>query len=292
MRQKNYYPKVITQKRFDIAQSKIITRKNKGIVGRGSQKFKNLFSIIAKCGFCNGSMYYKNPGNSPKSGTPYLKCSNSLSKNNCNCPTWKYEEFEQTFLRFVAELDLAEIFKKPDEKNKKKTLQNKLDDIDAQLIKLIKEKQRLIKFIRKTDDVDIHKEIEIIKTDIEKLENNKIKNQNELNEIVTSVSLENSERLVSAIQELDQKNDMTEQQVIERRQRIHNKIIAVIEKIVVFNEPPLGKNKNPVGSGGTSTIDTDNIEFFEKAKKAGLIEQRYIQVYFKNGTYRIILEPA
>jgi DNA invertase Pin-like site-specific DNA recombinase len=72
----NYYPEIVDEATFYLAQSAMQKRRTVG-AGRKGDVFSNLFSNLIKCGKCGGSVLMKNKGKPPK-GHKYLRCHNSL----------------------------------------------------------------------------------------------------------------------------------------------------------------------------------------------------------------------
>ncbi len=109
---KTYYPKIINEDQFyEVKEGK--NNRNIG-GGRKGINISNLFSQIAKCGYCGSSMHYLNKGRPPKGGR-YLVCDKANRKLGCYMSLWTYDDFEINFLTFVSEINLGELFKdKPD----------------------------------------------------------------------------------------------------------------------------------------------------------------------------------
>jgi DNA invertase Pin-like site-specific DNA recombinase len=105
-----YFPALIDKERFyNIQQQK----KRKAITRRGnpSPKVGNIFRGLVKCGYCSGSMIYKDSGNTSKSGRKGLVCSNSIRREKTKCPYVLYpiDDFEVSFFCFVGEVNLNEV---------------------------------------------------------------------------------------------------------------------------------------------------------------------------------------
>ncbi|MCJ1903192.1 recombinase family protein [Paracoccus versutus] len=104
---KDYYPRIIDEETFNLAQAAIRSRQQ-GAAGRKGKNMSNLFSGLAKCGYCGGTMRYLDKGPLPKGGK-YLVCMNSQNGMGCVNKTWSYPKFERVFLTFVRELDLRSL---------------------------------------------------------------------------------------------------------------------------------------------------------------------------------------
>jgi DNA invertase Pin-like site-specific DNA recombinase len=99
---KNYFPKVVTENTFYRVQEKLASNTTKG--GRNG-KIHNLFSYIAKCGYCGAPMQFINKGK----GWVYLVCDNKRRGRGCIDTSYRYDEFEKTFLEFCTGLSLDAI---------------------------------------------------------------------------------------------------------------------------------------------------------------------------------------
>ena len=100
----DYFPRIIEDGLFyrvqEARRSRIV-----GSGGRRGETQRNLFTHIAKCGYCGSPMRLINKGVGPKGGV-YLKCHRAMAGGDCTKASWKYDEFEQSFLFFVREIDL------------------------------------------------------------------------------------------------------------------------------------------------------------------------------------------
>ncbi|CCE98407.1 site-specific recombinase [Sinorhizobium fredii HH103] len=99
-----YFPIVISREQFERVQLARKARKNRGS-GRKGKSHINLFSGVAKCGYCGASMYVVDKGPKPKGGI-YLRCDSARRGNDCKASAWPLAHFETAFLYFVRELDL------------------------------------------------------------------------------------------------------------------------------------------------------------------------------------------
>ncbi|MDE4555509.1 recombinase family protein [Sinorhizobium meliloti] len=100
-----YFPPIISREQFERVQLARKARKNRGS-GRKGKSHVNLFSGVAKCGYCGSSMYVVDKGPKPKGGV-YLRCDSARRGNGCKASAWPLAHFETAFLYFVRELDLA-----------------------------------------------------------------------------------------------------------------------------------------------------------------------------------------
>lgn len=98
---KDYYPAVIEESLFAEASSARKARTIRGSGRRGATQ-SNLFTHVAKCGYCGSSMRYIDKGSANKGGR-YLVCASRLSRDGCDAMHWGYEDFERGFLWMTKE---------------------------------------------------------------------------------------------------------------------------------------------------------------------------------------------
>ena len=101
----HYYPSIIDEDTFLLAHASLHKRKiDSG--GRKGVTLSNLFTGIVVCSRCGGNLIFRNKGRKPKGGI-YLRCQNAILTNGCDRPAWRYEEFEESFIKFVTEVDVS-----------------------------------------------------------------------------------------------------------------------------------------------------------------------------------------
>jgi DNA invertase Pin-like site-specific DNA recombinase len=100
----NYFPRIIDDDLFLSANVSLQSRKNKG--GRVGKSISNLFTHIAKCGYCGGPIVYLNKGDY-SIHAKQLDC-DCRRRHITKCPNhpWTYNQFERLVLTFLKELDL------------------------------------------------------------------------------------------------------------------------------------------------------------------------------------------
>jgi DNA invertase Pin-like site-specific DNA recombinase len=132
-----YYPRIISDATYEAAQRirfSRLTRPSDGQKGSGGRKGKhyaNLFSKLAVCSHCGHAMTYLNKGKPPK-GQAYLTCSDALHNRGCQINgRWRYDHFEDAFLKFVERLDLASIVSSEEHQSKRADLVRQLDALEG-----------------------------------------------------------------------------------------------------------------------------------------------------------------
>lgn len=135
----DYYPRIIDQDVYLRVQKERRDRytgsNGKRFTGGGGNRGdnqSNLFTHIAKCGYCNGAIRFDNKGSDPKKGGVYLNCINFKNGTGCIAKGWKYADFEKTFLTFVRSLDLKSIIEGTNQANEIENSQTKLISLREQ----------------------------------------------------------------------------------------------------------------------------------------------------------------
>ncbi len=127
----DYFPVVISREQFERVQVGRRVRKNRGS-GRKGTANTNLFSQVAKCGYCEGSIYLIDKGAKPKGGL-YLRCDNSRRGTKCQSSSWPLAHFEKAFLTFVKELDVQAIIDEPARLENARTAKARISILEDEL---------------------------------------------------------------------------------------------------------------------------------------------------------------
>lgn len=105
----DYFPPIISREKFNRVQE--LLKANRELGGNGGGRngtVSNLFSHLAKCYCCGGSMAYVNKGNGPKGGQ-YLICDRARRGLGCERAPLRYDHFERLILQYCKGLNVAEI---------------------------------------------------------------------------------------------------------------------------------------------------------------------------------------
>lgn len=103
----NYFPKLIDEQTFLLAQVAIAKRSSTG-KGRKGTNFANLFASITYCGSCGAKMFVKSRGGKSRSNR-YLVCSNKNVAAGCQMKDWNLADFEEKMLRHLREVNFEEL---------------------------------------------------------------------------------------------------------------------------------------------------------------------------------------
>jgi DNA invertase Pin-like site-specific DNA recombinase len=230
-----YFPAIIEQDLFFSAQKLRIDRRDAG-GGRTGKRISNLFSKLAVCRECGGRMHFENKGMPPKGGT-YLVCDTARRNLGCWLVRWKYNDFEASFLAFVAELDLGALLTTEAEGKKRTQLDQQISSLNGQLA--LVEEDRAAAF-------ELHKRGVSMDFIAQKLADCDAKSaglKSSLAELRAQLA-HNTEAIQRYYESTDQLQDLIERlrdrnadEVFKQRALVSARLRTLIEKIVVCPEP-------------------------------------------------------
>lgn len=143
----NYYPAIITEEQYHLAQA-AINRRSQNNRGRKGSAFSNIFSGLLYCGSCGAKMIYRNRGKPPKGGK-YLICSRQNLRAGCQMPEWRLDDFTETLLKHLRDVDFSNL---NDESGKKrKSLSEEIEVLNQKLARATQDLDRRLDFFIKDD---------------------------------------------------------------------------------------------------------------------------------------------
>lgn len=145
----HYYPTVVDPDLFHSVQALLKTPENRS--GGRKDKCGNLFTYLATCPYCGGSMRYKDGGTGPKAGRKRLVCDNrARGIGPCvDAParerTAYYDEIEATILTNCQDLRPDELLPNADDqareckrlKTAETSLRRQIDETETQIANLV-----------------------------------------------------------------------------------------------------------------------------------------------------------
>lgn len=137
-----YFPAIIDPDLFYRVQAARRARRTSG-GGRRGAYVSNLFSKLAKCGYCGSPMRFIDKGKGPKGGT-YLRCSSSLRNLGCTASAWNYEDFENSFLLFVTEVDLQSVLSEAARKSISRDVADRISTLREEIANLELKRNRAL----------------------------------------------------------------------------------------------------------------------------------------------------
>jgi hypothetical protein len=137
---KDYFPAIIPQKLYWRAQAARNQLRLNG-AGRKGSNVSNLFSGLAKCGYCGARMRFENKGSGPRGGI-FLACDSARRGLGCEKTRWRYSDFEASFLAFVKELDLESLIRSETESERSVHLQNEIAALRGEVASIEEKRER------------------------------------------------------------------------------------------------------------------------------------------------------
>jgi DNA invertase Pin-like site-specific DNA recombinase len=265
---KDYFPAVINEDLFYRAQGARLQRRTHS-AGRKGNNIANLFSGLARCAYCNGVMRYENKGSGPKDRGTYLVCDRARRGLGCEKTSWRYNEFEASFLAFVSELDLDNIIR--DDKNFI-NLENEIAALRGKLASINEQIERTYELFAKAGKAadfvgtklnDLAAQQEQLETSIRQKEKESVALKSELAEFHRG-----KDQIKSLIEQVNGKDSYV------LRAQIAARIKSLISSLIIA----------PAGYQPTKKIDTDIINpLINKLPDEYKTRQRYFCVGFKDG---------
>ncbi|PSC02845.1 site-specific recombinase [Alsobacter soli] len=136
----DYFPRIVDDELFYRVKSARESRRLGG-GGRRGAHISNLFSGLARCGYCGGKLHFVNKGQGPKGGT-YLMCDKARRGLGCERTAWRYEDFEAAVLQYVHRLDLAQLASGADERSHRAQLDARISSLQGQILEAQQRRDR------------------------------------------------------------------------------------------------------------------------------------------------------
>jgi DNA invertase Pin-like site-specific DNA recombinase len=290
----NYYPRVIPDELFFRVQERLDRNVNYG--GR-TGKVNNLFSHIAKCGYCGAPMELVSKGKPPKGGL-YLVCDSARRGRGCAYYSIKYEGLEKLLLNYCKGLHVDEVLPDKEKQSELAQLKSQSSALAGELGQVQDWIANLTDSIADTEDKRVRqtlqKKLSELLDDRERLEWDKSRIEAKIAQLSkASESIE--EQLQSIEQLLDYMQSASKEKLIDVRLRLRDKLRQLIQKIIVYPVGPAIMTPELVEEGIQAVLDvqarlkgTDKIEKFreELEKKIDNKEEQIYRLEFEGGSYR------
>ncbi|MBQ2260835.1 MAG: recombinase family protein [Loktanella sp.] len=291
----DYYPAVVTENTFRLAQSRRLDRNIRGS-GRKGDTFSNLFTTIVKCGTCGATIGLKNKGTPPK-GFKYLRCNHSVANKGCFAPSWRYNEFEDAFIQFVREVKFSELVS-----DGKAEQENLAGQKAAKVEQLVKDQSAYNALLSQFENADLPQHLLtslIARSNV--LQANIEEHQQAISDLEIAIA-QNSRAdvdteqadFLAAYEAIQETGDA--EQLKEIRYAMNALLKRTIEVITVYNDFELFPWEVPdVLSSRLLTslgkMSQDKMEtYFSKphGKRAYIESERYFVIKFKSGSVRVV----
>lgn len=225
-----YYPQVVSDETFYSVQLAIEGRRLAG-GGRKGVFVSNLFTKIAKCGYCGSAMHLINRGGK---GGRSLVCDNAKRGLGCWLISWKYDEFEESCLTFISELDLGSLSPEPAEMDADGKIENTLRELDGRLVDAARERDRAYELFTGPDPSPyIRSKFVEVETLIGELERRRRELAQELSRLQQSKrAYQQSRESIQAV--VERMRNRSDAEITVLRASAAARIADIVREIVVF----------------------------------------------------------
>lgn len=284
----NYFPRIVDDELFYKAQRARHQRRT-GSSGRKGVNISNLFSQVAKCAYCRGTMVYINKGKPPKGGS-YLVCDRSNRGLGCIKVLWRYDHFEASFLTFIEEMDLASLFSHSGGSQNDAVAAGALESLKGKISALEEQRERVYSlFIEGRGASDfVAKKIAEIDTNLAALALRAADMEKEVVKFSAAARLqaESKEQIKSLISEL---RAATGDEVYRLRAQLSARVRAMTNELLLAPAGVTSLDNYDFGPAIADRSLTPELVEEMKAEVAArpvLADFRYFSVEFRDGTRR------
>lgn len=278
----DYYPKVIEEEDFYLAQSAI---KNRTLnqSGRKGKSFTNLFTGLIYCSECGTKVTLRNKGDSTKGGK-YLVCQNKMMGAGCNAVDWKYPLVEKLLLGHLVEVDFEQLISNESDSVNP---ENKIDDLKNLINELKIKSENIIDLLV---DGSLNEDMKRTLIDRENQINVKIKEKlNEIEELKKLIYSDSEQNNLAANETLKEVVKLLEENPDDFffRAKLNQLLAKTIQKIELIN-------KNTLFIADEISQDDIEVKEFLKSNKTlkklnfkDLLEHKEFISYFKRSSDNI-----
>lgn len=218
-----YYPMTITPELYHRAQAAMRSRRSRA-AGRKGAAYSNLFSGVAHCDDCSGSMVFINKGEGPKGGR-YLVCSNARRRFRCTATTHHpYGIFENRFLKLVG-YDLELTGDPPDHSR----LKADVAEAEHQIAELERRIETITEILIRTPSPSLEAKLKTAEIDLPKAKAVLIAKNAELNDLRSQPAPNSHQEVVRAY--LDQLVTTTD--LYAARSKLAASVKAIVDDVMV-----------------------------------------------------------
>jgi DNA invertase Pin-like site-specific DNA recombinase len=295
----DYFPAVVNEDVFYQVQSLI--KQNKGSGGKNGA-ISNLFSLIAKCGYCGAPMRLLNKGTPPR-GQKYYCCDAAIRGIGCHKKNIRYDEIEKLILTYCKGLSPDDILPKDNHKSEISLLQDQLASVSGKIASLQSRDSNLafqISNIEKNDkDVAARllKELSNVLKEIKHNQKEQANIEDQVHQLL-QVEQDTEKQLQSMAELLELMGSLDGQELIDLRTRLREAIRRIIDTILIF---PVGQHRwteKELAEHGNEIVDELLHQGWEKEKVNEFIDTAFDSIdntdyrsyfiRFKSGAERVI----
>ncbi|WP_395449051.1 recombinase family protein [Aminobacter sp. UC22_36] len=223
----NYFPKIIEEDQFLRVQASRRKRRVDG-AGRKGPEYRNIFTKIAKCDYCGAPMRFVHKGQPPK-GTQSLKCTNAVRRMGCESSSWRYADFETSFLYFVREIDLTATLKAAAETSDRASFEQQIAVIEEKLHQLKAKREKIFELLTEPGA-----STNFIRDKLDECERQITECQGHIEELRAQMSARHTMPAITAtelVALIEGIQDMSAPDIFERRAAVANRLRTMISSL-------------------------------------------------------------
>ena len=293
----DYYPRLISDELFYRARAATVLRRRAG-GGRKGPNVSNLFSRLAICGTCGRSMRYIDKG---KKGGQRLICDGFLRRLGCLASYgWSYNDFETSFLHFVKEINLHELFHGDKNTSRLNEMNDRLLSLAGEIHDMEERRERTYNLLTQSKFPGQTLEAKYAELE-EKIDNlqslHKALTEERDDALVTKLNTDESQEHLVPMIESVQRSNTGDNYVL--RTRLASVLSSIVETIWVF---PAGElwpvaqvaefRQNMISAGDDTKRVDHYIDNFVNTGLRRPRHHRFFSVMFKDQTMRSVRPDA
>ncbi|RVC70393.1 MAG: hypothetical protein EOS81_04735 [Mesorhizobium sp.] len=285
----DYFPKIIEDYQFHRVQASRRRRLVEG-AGRKGPEYRNLFTKIAKCEYCGAPMRFVHKGRPPK-GSQALKCTNAVRGLGCESISWRYSDFETSFLYFVKEIDLTATLKAAAERSERATVEQQITVIEEKIRQLTAKRERIFELLTEpgSSTAFIKGKLDECEAAIatEGAQITKLREQRSMADMLPTISADELRSLIASVQ------DMSAPDIFERRAAVANRLSILVTSLRIAADGRRPKMKGIRTFLESQELNPDErdrlIDHIEKTNKQSQRYNRSFNVMLADGVSRYVV---
>ncbi|TGP51522.1 hypothetical protein EN873_17860 [bacterium M00.F.Ca.ET.230.01.1.1] len=285
----DYFPKIIEDDQFHRVQASRRRRLVEG-AGRKGPEYRNLFTKIAKCEYCGAPMRFVHKGRPPK-GSQALKCTNAVRGLGCESISWRYSDFETSFLYFVKEIDLTATLKAAAERSERATVEQQITVIEEKIRQLTARRERIFELLTEpgSSTAFIKGKLDECEASIatEEAQIAQLRDQRSMADMLPTISADELRSLIASVQ------DMSAPDIFERRAAVANRLSILVTSLRIAADGRRPKMKGIRTFLESQELNPDErdrlIDHIEKTNKQAQRYSRSFNVMLADGVSRFVV---
>ncbi|RWE31167.1 MAG: hypothetical protein EOS78_26680 [Mesorhizobium sp.] len=276
----DYFPKIIEDDQFHRVQASRRRRLVEG-AGRKGPEYRNLFTKIAKCEYCGAPMRFVHKGRPPK-GSQALKCTNAVRGLGCESISWRYSDFETSFLYFVKEIDLTATLKAAAERSERATVEQQITVIAEKIRQLTAKRERIFELLTEpgSSTAFIKGKLDECEAAIatEGAQITKLREQRSMADMLPTISADELRSLIASVQ------DMSAPDIFERRAAVANRLRLLVTSLRISAD-----GRRPKMKGIRTFLESQELNPDERDRLIDHIEKTNKQAQRYNRSFNVML---